>query len=72
MASRAYQASSVKGKGAEKEEGLFNFMQLRPMSPEQLFDSLLTATERPSRRQRHPERSEARRLAAAVPLRLRQ
>ena len=44
MASRAYQASSVKGKGVEKEEGLFNFMQLRPMSPEQLFDSLLTAT----------------------------
>ncbi len=44
MASRAYQASSVKGKGAEKEEGLFNVMQLRPMSPEQLFDSLLTAT----------------------------
>ena len=44
MASRAYQASSVKGKGAEKEEGLFSFMQLRPMSPEQLFDSLLTAT----------------------------
>ena len=44
MASRAYQASSVKGKGADKEEGLFSFMQLRPMSPEQLFDSLLTAT----------------------------
>ena len=44
MASRAYQASSVKGKGVEKEEGLFNYMQLRPMSPEQLFDSLLTAT----------------------------
>jgi hypothetical protein len=44
MASRAYQATSVKAKGAEKEEGLFNSMQLRPMSPEQLFDSLLTAT----------------------------
>ena len=44
MASRAYQASSVKGKGVDKEEGLFNFLQLRPMSPEQLFDSLLTAT----------------------------
>ena len=44
MASRAYQASSVKAKGSEKEEGLFNAMQLRPMSPEQLFDSLLTAT----------------------------
>ena len=45
MASRGYQASSVQGKGAEKEEGLFNFMQLRPMSPEQLYDSLLTATD---------------------------
>jgi hypothetical protein len=44
MASRPYQASSVKVKGAEKEEGLFNAMQLRPMAPEQLFDSLLTAT----------------------------
>ncbi len=44
MASRPYQSSSVKQKGAEKEEGLFHAMQLRPMSPEQLFDSLLTAT----------------------------
>ena len=44
MASRAYQASSVKGKGVDKEEGLFSLMQLKPMSPEQLFDSLLTAT----------------------------
>ena len=35
---------SLKQKGAEKEEGLFTAMQLRPMSPEQLFDSLLTAT----------------------------
>ncbi len=43
-ASRAYQASSIKGKGVDKEEGLFHYMQLRPMSPEQLFDSLLTAT----------------------------
>ena len=44
MASRAYQISSVKGKVVEKDDGLFNFMQPRPMSPEQLFDSLLTAT----------------------------
>jgi len=44
MASRPYQASSVRPKGAEKEDGVFNYMQLRPMSPEQLFDSLLTAT----------------------------
>ena len=43
MASRPYQSSSVKVKGVDKEEGLFNSMQLRPMSPEQLFDSLLTA-----------------------------
>lgn len=45
MASRPYQASSVRLKGAEKEEGAFDSMTLRPMSPEQLFDSLLTATQ---------------------------
>jgi hypothetical protein len=44
MASRSYNASSQKPKGADKEEGQFTSMQLRPMSPEQLFDSLLTAT----------------------------
>jgi hypothetical protein len=44
MMSRAYQLSSVKTKGSEKEEGLFSQMQLKPMSPEQLFDSLMTAT----------------------------
>jgi hypothetical protein len=44
MASRAYQLSSVKTRPNEKEEGLFHTMQLKPMSPEQLFDSLLTAT----------------------------
>ena len=44
MASRAYQLSSVKAKGGEKDEGLFSQMQLKPMTPEQLFDSLLTAT----------------------------
>ena len=46
MASRAYQLSSVKreDKGGDKDEGLFSQMQLKPMSPEQLFDSLLTAT----------------------------
>jgi hypothetical protein len=42
--SRVYQQSSIKTKPAEKEEGLFCQMQLKPMSPEQLFDSLLTAT----------------------------
>ena len=44
MASRAYQLSSVRTKASEKEEALFSAMQLKPMSPEQLFDSLLTAT----------------------------
>jgi hypothetical protein len=44
MKSRAYQLSSVKTKPGEKEEGLFSQMQLKPMTPEQLFDSLLTAT----------------------------
>jgi hypothetical protein len=43
-ASRAYQLSSAKVKPGEKEESLFSQMQLKPMSPEQLFDSLLTAT----------------------------
>jgi hypothetical protein len=42
--SRAYQQSSVKAKPTEKEEGLFCKMQLKPMTPEQFFDSLLTAT----------------------------
>jgi Protein of unknown function (DUF1553) len=44
MASQAYQLSSVRTKGSEKDEGLFLSMPLRPMTPEQLFDSLLTAT----------------------------
>jgi hypothetical protein len=44
MKSRAYQLTSVKIKPGDKEEGLFSQMQLKPMSPEQLFDSLLTAT----------------------------
>jgi hypothetical protein len=42
--SRVYQQSSIKTKPSAKEEGLFCQMQLKPMSPEQLFDSLLTAT----------------------------
>ena len=44
MASRAYQLSSIKAKGSEKDESLFTAMPLKPMTPEQLFDSLLTAT----------------------------
>jgi hypothetical protein len=43
-ASRVYQLSSVKAKAGDKDESLFSQMQLKPMSPEQLFDSLLTAT----------------------------
>jgi hypothetical protein len=42
--SRVYQLSSAKAKASEKEEGLFSQMQLKPMTPEQLFDSLLMAT----------------------------
>ncbi len=44
MASRAYQLSSIPAKAGAKDEGLFSQMQLKPMTPEQLFDSLLTAT----------------------------
>jgi len=48
MASHAYQLSSIstktKTKGTDNGEGLFTQMQLKPMTPEQLFDSLLTAT----------------------------
>lgn len=42
--SRPYQLSSMVGKGNEKDETLFSHMQLKPMTPEQLFDSLLVAT----------------------------
>ncbi len=46
MASHAYQLSSMSSrtKGGDKDDGLFSQMQLKPMTPEQLFDSLLTAT----------------------------
>jgi hypothetical protein len=42
--SQAYNISSGMTKGNEKDETLFSHMTLKPMSPEQLFDSLLTAT----------------------------
>ena len=42
--SETYQLSSVTTKGNEKDETLFSHMALKPMGPEQLFDSLLTAT----------------------------
>lgn len=43
--SAAYQASSIRPSTKVKpDDDLFSVMMLRPMSPEQLFDSLLTAT----------------------------
>jgi hypothetical protein len=43
-ASDAYNLTSVTTKDNEKDETLFSHMALKPMSPEQLFDSLLVAT----------------------------
>src|SRR5207253_1971197 len=37
--------TSMATKANEKDESLFSHMTIKPMSPEQLFDSLLTATE---------------------------
>jgi len=42
--SQAYNLSSVTTKANDKDETLFSHMALKPMDPEQLFDSLLTAT----------------------------
>ncbi len=43
--SAAYQTSSIRPASKTRpEDDLFSVMALRPMSPEQLFDSLLTAT----------------------------
>jgi hypothetical protein len=42
--SRPYQLTSVMTKGNEKDETLFSHMLVKPLTPEQLFDSLLTAT----------------------------
>ncbi len=44
MLSRAYQLTSMKAKANDQDEALFASMQLKPMTPEQLFDSLITAT----------------------------
>ncbi len=43
--SKAYHLSSVQTKDNEKDETLFSHMVVKPMSPEQLFDSLLVATD---------------------------
>ncbi|HWE38152.1 MAG TPA: DUF1549 and DUF1553 domain-containing protein [Isosphaeraceae bacterium] len=42
--SRAYQLDSRMTKANEKDDALFSHMALKPMTPEQLFDSLLVAT----------------------------
>ena len=44
MNSRAYQLTSQTLKDNEKDETLFSHMAMKPMTPEQLFDSLITAT----------------------------
>ncbi|GIW88798.1 MAG: hypothetical protein KatS3mg108_3122 [Isosphaeraceae bacterium] len=43
-ASEAYHVSSRMTKSNEKDDVLFSHYPLKPMSPEQLFDSLITAT----------------------------
>jgi hypothetical protein len=42
--SRAYQLDSRMTRANEKDDALFSHMALKPMTPEQLFDSLLVAT----------------------------
>ena len=44
MNSEAYQLTSQATKDNDKDESLFSHMTLKPMSPEQLFDSLIVAT----------------------------
>ena len=44
LTSQAYQLTSMTTKENEKDETLFSHMTLKPMNPEQLFDSLITAT----------------------------
>ncbi len=44
MNSDAYQVTSASTKDNEKDETLFSHMTMKPMTPEQLFDSLLVAT----------------------------
>jgi hypothetical protein len=42
--SEAYQLTSETTKSNEKDETLFSHMQLKPLTPEQIFDALLIAT----------------------------
>ena len=44
MNTRAYQLTSQSLKENEKDETLFSHLAMKPMTPEQLFDSLITAT----------------------------
>jgi hypothetical protein len=44
MNSEAYQLTSASTKDNEKDETLFSHINLKPMTPEQLFDSLIVAT----------------------------
>ncbi len=44
MNSDAYQLTSAATKDNEKDETLFTHMTMKPMTPEQLFDSLIVAT----------------------------
>ena len=44
MNSEAYSLTSASTKDNEKDETLFSHMNLKPMTPEQLFDSLIVAT----------------------------
>jgi hypothetical protein len=44
MNSEAYSLTSAATKDNEKDETLFSHMNMKPMTPEQLFDSLLVAT----------------------------
>ena len=44
MNSEVYNLTSMATPGNEKDESLFSHMSLKPLTPEQLFDSLLVAT----------------------------
>ncbi len=44
MNSEAYNLTSMATPGNDKDESLFSHLNLKPMTPEQLFDSLLVAT----------------------------
>ncbi len=45
MTSEPYQLTSARNRSNEMDETLFSHMNLKPLTPEQLFESLLTATQ---------------------------